>query len=92
MSLTVGISLKRNLRILFLIFFMLFCIAQCFIMIIACSSLRCLTSTQDAEAGELRVQGQPSLYSKTLKEEKGEKERGRWTEKKKGWENGRRAR
>lgn len=96
MSLTVDISLKRNLRIAFN-FFMLFCITQCFIMIIACSSLRCLTSTQDAKAGELCVQGQPSLYSKTLKEERGEKERGRWREDRKEermgeWKKGQRKR
>jgi hypothetical protein len=33
----------------------------------------CNTSTQEAEAGESRVQGHPGLYSKTLSQKKKKK-------------------
>lgn len=45
---------------------------KCFTSIIVCSSLRHLTSTQDDNAGSLRIPGQPN---QTLKVEKGEKKR-----------------
>ena len=63
---------------------MLFSIIQVFfITIIVCSSVRCLSSTQDAEVERLRVQGLPRLHNKTFKKKEEEKKRSGWREKRK---------
>lgn len=55
---------------------MLFSIIQVFfITIIVCSSVRCLSSTQAAEVGRLRVQDLSKLHNKTFKKKEEEKKK-----------------